>query len=331
MSPTIRRSVSEILVTGGGGFIGSNLVRSLVEMGHVVRVLDDWSTGNPKNLSGLEDSVEVIKGDIRDQDAVFRAVSGVELVYHLAARPSVARSIADPQTSHSVNATGTLTVLTAARDARARRVIYASSSSLYGDTPVLPKTEEMPVNPLSPYAASKLAGESYCRAFTQSFGLETVSLRFFNVFGPRQDPDSQYAAVIPRFITRMLEGERPEVFGDGTQSRDFTFISNVVNACVLAGTSDVESTGESFNIGCADRINLLDVVALLNELLQKDLEPLFRPRREGDVMHSHAAISKARRLLGYRPHTTFRAGLAQTVEWFQRQTPIELAVGKGAA
>ena len=323
--------MSGILVTGGGGFIGSNLVRSFVEKGHEVRVLDDWSTGNPENLAGLEGTVEILAGDIRDEDLIMRAVSGVELVYHLAARPSVARSVADPHTSHSVNATGSLSVLVAARDAGVRRVVYASSSSIYGDTPVLPKDEEMPVNPLSPYAASKLAGESYCRAFTNSFGLETVSLRFFNVFGPRQDPESQYAAVIPRFITRMLTGERPEIFGDGTQSRDFTFISNVVDACVLAGASGAESTGETYNIGCDDRITLLDVVALLNELLNQNLEPLFGPRREGDVMHSQAAVTKAERLLGYRPYTTFREGLARTVQWFERRSPNELVAGKGAA
>jgi len=323
--------VSRILVTGGGGFIGSNLVRSLVEKGHRVRVVDDWSTGNPENLAGLEGSVEIIEGDIRDDNLIMQAVSRVELVYHLAARPSVARSIADPHTSHSVNATGTLSVLVAARDAGVRRVVYASSSSIYGDTPVLPKNEEMPVNPLSPYAASKLAGESYCRAFTRSFGLETVSLRFFNVFGPQQDPESQYAAVVPRFITRMLAGERPEIFGDGTQSRDFTFISNVIDACVVAGASGAESTGETYNIGCDDRITLLDVVALLNELLDQNLEPLFGPRRDGDVMHSQAAITKAEQLLDYHPHTTFREGLARTVQWFEHRSANELAVGKGAA
>jgi len=320
-----------ILVTGGGGFIGSNLVHSLVEKGHQVRVLDDWSTGNPENLAGLDGSVEIVAGDIRDENIIRQAVSRVELVYHLAARPSVARSLADPHTSHSVNATGTLSVLVAARDEGVRRVVYASSSSIYGDTPVLPKDEEMPVNPLSPYAASKLAGESYCRAFTRSFGLETLSLRFFNVFGPRQDPESQYAAVIPRFITRMSTGERPEIFGDGTQSRDFTFISNVVDACELAGASAAESTGETYNIGCDDRVTLLDVVALLNELLDQNLDPQFGPHREGDVMHSQAAITKSEKLLEYRPHTTFREGLARTVQWFERRSPNELVVGKGAA
>jgi UDP-glucose 4-epimerase len=323
--------VSKVLVTGGGGFIGSNLVVALSQAGHQVRVLDDWSTGSLKNLTGLEGSIEVLEGDIRDARIVSQATSGVERVYHLAALPSVARSIADPQTSHSVNATGTLTILAAARDAEVRRLVYASSSSIYGDTPVLPKLEEMPVNPLSPYAASKLAGESYCRAFTRSYGLETVSLRFFNVFGPRQDPESEYAAVIPRFIMRMLSGDRPQIFGDGTQSRDFTFISNVVEACILARGSGAESTGETFNVGCDSRISLLEVVEILNDLLGQNLKPVFAPRRDGDVMHSQAAITRAAQLLGYRPHTTFRDGLARTVEWFQQQTPNELTAGKGAA
>ena len=323
--------MAKVLVTGGGGFIGSNLVPALVHAGYQVRVLDDWSTGSPDNLSGLEGSIEIIEGDIRDEATLVRATSETELVFHLAARPSVARSIAEPLTSHSVNATGTLAVLEAARAAGVRRVVYASSSSIYGDTPVLPKDEEMPVNPLSPYAASKLAGESYCRAFTRSFGLETVSLRFFNVFGPRQDPESQYAAVIPRFITRLLSDDPPEIFGDGTQSRDFTFISNVVDACILAGSSGTESTGETFNVGCHGRITLLDVAEMLNELLDKDLRPVFGPRREGDVMHSQADITKAEVLLGYQPNTNFRDGLARTVEWFGRQTLNELIVGKGAA
>jgi UDP-glucose 4-epimerase len=323
--------VSKVLVTGGGGFIGSNLVFALTEVGEQVRVLDDWSTGSPKNLSGLEGTVEIIEGDIRDAGVVTKASAGVDLAYHLAALPSVARSIANPERSHSVNATGTLTVLSAARDAGVRRLVYASSSSIYGDTPVLPKHEEMASNPRSPYAVSKLAGESYCRAFTHSYGLETVSLRFFNVFGPRQDPESQYAAVIPRFITRMLSVQPPEIFGDGTQSRDFTFISNVVDACILAGSSGIESAGETLNIGCDGRITLLELVDVLNELIGSDLEPKFAPPREGDVMHSHASIAKAEKLIGYHPGVTLREGLARTIEWFQRESPDQLAVGKGAA
>ena len=323
--------MNKVLVTGGGGFIGSNLASTLVQAGHQVRVLDDWSTGTPDNLAGLEASVDVLEVDVRDPQAVARAVSGIDVIYHLAALPSVARSIANPHSSHEVNATGTLVVLAAARDAEVRRVVYASSSSIYGDNPVLPKHEGMPVNPMSPYAASKLAGESYCRAFTRSYGLETVALRFFNVFGPRQDPQSQYAAVIPRFITRMLSGAPPEIFGDGTQSRDFTFVASAVDACIRAGESPAEAAGEALNIGCGGRITLLEIVDALNDLLGTSLEPVFCSRRDGDVMHSQADIGRAKDLLGYQPVTSFREGLTRTVEWFARDSADPLAIGKGAA
>jgi nucleoside-diphosphate-sugar epimerase len=319
-----------ILVTGGGGFIGSNLVRALADEGHAVRVLDNWSTGSPENLVGLEDTIQVFEGDVRDADDVTTAAGGVELVYHLAALPSVARSIADPFASHSVNATGTLNLLACAKDAGVRRVVYASSSSVYGDTPTLPKSEDMPANPLSPYAVSKLAGESYCRAFAHAYGLETVSLRFFNVFGPRQDPQSEYAAVIPRFVTRMLSGERPHIFGDGTQSRDFTFVSNAVDACLRAGTPGQQAAGAVVNVGCGSRISLLEVVESLNTLLHTALKPVHDPPRPGDVMHSQADISRADALLGYRPQLSVHDGLARTVEWFAHDPANELVIGKGA-
>jgi nucleoside-diphosphate-sugar epimerase len=310
------------LVTGGAGFIGSALVRALVEAGHEVRVLDDLSTGSRRNLEGAG-AVHLIEGDIRDQAPVRRALAGTEVVFHLAALPSVARSVADPVRSHSVNVDGTLNVLIAARDQGVRRLVFTSSSSVYGDTPTLPKHEDMPVQPRSPYAAAKLAAEAYCRAFAATFGLETVSLRPFNVFGPRQDPASQYAAVIPRFITRMLAGERPEVFGDGRQSRDFTFIDNMVEALLLAAAAGPEASGEAMNIGCGGRISLLDLVAALNELLETDLGPTFTDPRPGDVRDSEASVDKASRLIGYRPSIEVREGLRRTVEWYSERLAPE--------
>jgi UDP-glucose 4-epimerase len=304
------------LVTGGAGFIGSNLVRALAADGHAVRVLDDFSTGRKENLDGVADDVQVVEGDVRDPDQVRAAVDGVEVVHHLAALPSVARSVADPRGSHQVNVDGTLNVLLAAVDAGVRRLVYASSSSVYGDTPVLPKHEEMPVSPRSPYAAAKLAGEAYCRAFAHVSALETVCLRFFNVFGPRQNPASQYAAVVPRFATRMLAGQPAEVTGDGRQTRDFTYVANAVTACRLAATAGAEAVGQAMNVGCGDRISVLHLVDLVNGLLGDRVEPVFMPARPGDVRDSQAAIAKAARLIGYRPLVPVRDGLADTVRWF---------------
>jgi nucleoside-diphosphate-sugar epimerase len=305
-----------VLVTGGAGFIGSNLVRSLATDGEAVRVLDDFSTGRSENLAGLGGQVELVKADVRDQVQVGRAVAGVEVVYHLAALPSVARSVADPRASHQVNVDGTLNVLLAARDAGVRRLVYASSSSVYGDTPELPKHEEMPVSPRSPYAASKLAGEAYCRGFARVYPLETVCLRFFNVFGPHQDPASQYAAVVPRFITRMLAGLPAEVTGDGHQTRDFTFVANAVEACRRAAAAGPEAVGETMNIGCGDRISVLDLVDLINDLLGQAIAPVFTAPRPGDIRDSKAAVAKACDLIGYRPLVTVRDGLAATIGWF---------------
>jgi UDP-glucose 4-epimerase len=311
-----------VLVTGGAGFIGSNLVETLVSSGNEVRVLDDASTGSLDNLEGIEPAPEVVVRDIRDREAVGEAVRGVEVVYHLAALPSVARSVADPLGTHQVNVDGTLNVLQAARRGGVRRVVYASSSSVYGDTARLPKGEEMPLSPQSPYAASKAAGEGYCRAFARVYGLETVSLRFFNVFGPRQDPSSEYAAVIPRFIHRMLAGTSPEIFGDGGQSRDFTYVANVVEALQLAAAAGPLAVGQALNVGCGSRTTLLELVSILNGLLETSLVPTFSAPRAGDVRHSHADISQAERLLGYRPGVSVQEGLASTVAWFAGRQAI---------
>jgi nucleoside-diphosphate-sugar epimerase len=257
---------------------------------------------------------------VRDPAAVAKAVVGVEVVHHLAALPSVARSVDDPLTSHQVNVDGTLQLLLAAVDAGVRRLIYASSSSVYGDTPVLPKDEDMPVSPRSPYAAAKLAGEAYCRSFARVYPLETVCLRFFNVFGPRQNPRSQYAAVVPRFATRMLAGQPAEITGDGGQTRDFTFVANAVHACRLAADAGPEAVGEAINVGCGDRVSVLDLVELVNDLLPERVDPLFVAARPGDVRDSQASIVKAGRLLGYRPLTDVRQGVATTVRWFREAT-----------
>jgi nucleoside-diphosphate-sugar epimerase len=305
-----------VLVTGGAGFIGSSLARSLAGDGHAVRVLDDFSTGRKENLDGVEGDLEVLEGDVRDPAAVARAVAGAEVVHHLAALPSVARSVADPRASHQVNVDGTLNVLLAAVDAGVGRVVYASSSSVYGDTPVLPKHEAMPVSPRSPYAAAKLAGEAYCRSFARVYPLQTICLRFFNVFGPRQDPASPYAAVVPRFVTRMLAGQPAEVTGDGRQTRDFTFVDNAVQACRLAAGAGPEAVGEAMNVGCGDRISVLDLVELINGLLPEPVEPVLVAARPGDVRDSQAAVGKAERLLGYRPLVPVRDGVAATVRWF---------------
>ncbi|MGH2815112.1 MAG: NAD-dependent epimerase/dehydratase family protein, partial [Actinomycetota bacterium] len=273
-----------------------------------------------ENLDGVAGDVQVVEGDVRDPDQVSAAVDGVEVVHHLAALPSVARSVADPRASHEVNVDGTLNLLLAAVEAEVGRVVYASSSSVYGDTPVLPKHEDMPVSPRSPYAAAKLAGEAYCRSFARVYPLQTVCLRFFNVFGPRQDPASQYAAVVPRFVTRMLAGEPAEVTGDGRQTRDFTFVDNAVHACRLAAAAGPEAVGEAMNVGCGDRISVLDLVGLVNDLLTERVEPVLVQARPGDVRDSQAAVDKAGRLLGYRPLVPVGDGVAATVRWFANLT-----------
>jgi nucleoside-diphosphate-sugar epimerase len=304
------------LVTGGGGFIGSNLVLALVERGEVVRVLDDFSTGKRENLAQVAGQVELLEGSVADPAVVADAMEGVDYVLHQGALASVPRSIERPAATHEVNATGTLNVLLAARDAEVRRVVYAASSSAYGDQPTLPKVESMAPSPLSPYAASKLAGEHYCRAVTECYGVETVSLRYFNIYGPRQDPESLYAAVIPKFIAAMLAGERPTIFGDGEQSRDFTFVADAVAANLLACEAAL-AAGRVINVACGKRYTLNELVARLNAILGTDIEPVYAEPRAGDVKHSQADISAARSLLGYEPTTAFEDGLRQTVDWFR--------------
>ena len=310
--------MSVYLVTGGAGFIGSHLVDHLVSQGEEVRVLDDFSTGKLDNIRRNMGVIGLTEGSVADLDTVRKATDGVDYVLHHAAIASVISSIEDPASTHDATLTGTLNVLIAARDAGVRRVILASSSAVYGDLPGLPKTEEMPTECLSPYALSKLAGEEYCRMFANLYSLETVALRYFNVFGPRQDPQSQYAAVIPKFLTRMLAGKPQTIFGDGLQSRDFTYVSNNVAANMLAcHTPDI--AGQVFNIACGESYNLLDLVAGLNEVLGTSIEPVFEPSRAGEVKHSAAGIEKARGTLGFAPSVGFREGLARLAAWFKEQ------------
>ncbi|HHN93475.1 MAG TPA: SDR family oxidoreductase [Anaerolineae bacterium] len=305
------------LVTGGAGFIGSNIVHELLARGERVRVMDNFSTGRRSNLSDVLKDIELFPGDLRDLNACYCAVRGVDYVLHQGAIPSVQRSVDDPATTNDANITGTLNILIAARGTQVKRLVYASSSAIYGDSPSLPKREDLPPNPKSPYAVSKLAAEYYCRTFTEIYGLETVSLRYFNVFGPRQDPASHYAAVIPLFIKAMLAGRQPVIYGDGLQSRDFTYVANNVQANLLAATADGVA-GEVFNIACGQRYNLLELVAALNDILGTDIEPTFAPPRPGDVTHSLADISRAQDRLGYSVAVDFRTGLEKTVEWYRR-------------
>lgn len=299
------------LVTGGAGFIGSHISDGLVEQGHEVRVLDNLATGQAGNLA-YGKWIDFVRGDIRDTTELHRVMRGVEVVFHQAALPSVPRSIMDPVSCHDVNVTGTLNVLVAARDAGVRRVVFASSSSVYGDTPELPKRETMPLTPLSPYAAAKLTGEHYMRLFYQLYGLETVSLRYFNVFGPRQNPKSEYAAVIPRFVTMVMTGEQPVIFGDGEQTRDFTAVQNVV-AANLAAAQAPAAAGRAYNVGCGDRISLNGLLTLIGGLLGRNVQPQYLPGKPGDVRDSLACIEAARRDLGYQPRVNVEEGLSQLI------------------
>ena len=305
-----------VLVTGGGGFIGSHLVDRLLEYGSHVRVLDNFSTGQRKNLQHALAHIELIEGDLRSVEVVQRAVTGIEVVFHQGALPSVPRSISDPETSNAVNITGTLNLLLAARNAGVRRVIVASSSSVYGDTPTLPKIESMATSPLSPYAISKLATEQYACVFARLYELEAVALRYFNVFGPRQDPASQYSGVIARFCTAALQGQPCTVYGDGLQSRDFTYVQDVVQANVLAANAP-DASGHFFNIACGMQITLLAMIQLLEQFTGRSISVKNEPPRPGDVRHSSANIDKARQLLGYEPRIGFAEGLAQTLEWYR--------------
>jgi UDP-glucose 4-epimerase len=306
------------LVTGGAGFIGSHVVERLLRDGQRVRVLDNFSTGRRENLAfaGAAANLDIIDGDLRDLAVVERAAAGAEVIYHQAAMRSVPRSVDDPLGANDNNVNGSLHVLEAARRHGVRRVVYASSSSVYGDNPELPKREDQAVAPVSPYAVSKAAGEHYARVWSKLYGVETVGLRYFNVFGPRQDPASEYAAVLPRFILWGLRGQPLEVHGDGSQSRDFTFIENVVEANILAGQAP-DVGGEAFNIGCGERTSLLDVVGMLERLLGRPLERRHSPVRGGDVPHTMADVSKAKRLLGYAPLVNFAEGFRRTVDYFR--------------
>jgi UDP-glucose 4-epimerase len=306
------------LVTGGAGFIGSNIVEALVRKGERVRVLDNFSTGDPANLAVVRERVEIVEGDLRDMDAVRRAVAGVTYVCHQAALRSVPRSVDDPLSTDAVNTHGTLQLLVAAHEAKVRRVVYASSSSVYGDSPLLPKVEDQTPAPISPYAVAKLAAELYCRMYTHLYGLETVSLRYFNVFGPKQSPESKYAAVVPLFIRAALSNEPLIVHGDGEQSRDFTYIDNVVQANLLACTTPGVG-GEVFNIACNSRHSVIEIALTVQTLLGRKLTIEHTPARAGDVRHTQASIEKATRLLNYHPTVGFEDGMRRTFEYLRAE------------
>jgi nucleoside-diphosphate-sugar epimerase len=318
MSRIARDARRTALVTGGAGFIGSHLADRLLEDGWTVRLLDDFSSGREENLAGPAAEAELLRGDVRDRALLDRALAGVDVVFHEAAVPSVPRSVAEPERTHDVNATGTLRLLEASRHAGVRRVVFAASSSAYGDTPELPKVESMPPRPLSPYALQKYTGEQYCRLYTQLYGLETVALRYFNVFGPRQDPASEYAAVIPRFVTACLEGRAPHIYGDGGQTRDFTYVADAVQANLLAADAP-GATGAVVNVAGGRRTSLNQLLAAIRELTGAGVAAIHEPARSGDVRDSLADLGLAEALLGYRPAVELREGLAHTVEHFRKR------------
>jgi nucleoside-diphosphate-sugar epimerase len=307
----------KVLVTGGGGFIGSHVVDRLLSDGHDVRVLDNFATGRRENLLHVLDDLEVVEGDIQSYERVSNAVRGCGAVLHEAALPSVPRSVQDPLTSNATNVTGTLNVLLAARDAGVGRVVYASSSSIYGANPELPKHEGLLPQPISPYAVAKLAGEGFCRSFHEVWGLETVALRYFNVFGPRQDPLSQYAAVVPRFITALMDGRPPNVFGDGEQTRDFTYVGNAVEGTVLAMGAE-GAAGKVFNVAAGSRTSLNELLRTLERLSGRSVEPSYEDARPGEVRHSQADVSAAERGLGFRARFSVEEGLQETLDWYSR-------------
>jgi len=308
-------SKKKFLVTGGAGFIGSNIVEELLKRGHSVKVLDNFSSGKRENLKNFDKDIELIEGDIRSYHIVREAVKGVEIVLHQAALPSVPRSIKDPITTNDVNVNGTLNILEASVANGVSRVVYASSSSVYGDNPELPKHEGMLPNPLSPYAVSKLAGEKYCSVFSRIYGLETIALRYFNVFGPNQDPSSQYSAVIPKFIKAILKNEKPVIYGDGKQSRDFTYVSNVVEANILSAFAKCDS-GISMNCAFSGYVTLNDLIKYINAGLGKNVKPIYEKSRAGDIKHSFADIQLAKNKINYLPSVDFEKGLKLTIESF---------------
>jgi UDP-glucose 4-epimerase len=320
---------ARVLVTGGGGFIGSHLAAQLLTQGYSVRVLDNFATGRRGNIDTLGGEVELVEGDIQSYERANKAVAGCEVVFHQAALPSVPRSVQDPLTSNATNVIGTLNILLAARDHGVRRVVCASSSSVYGSSAgTSAKQEDQPTVPISPYATAKLAGEGYARSFHGVYGLETVALRYFNVFGPRQDPTSQYAAVVPNFITALLAGQPPVIFGDGEQSRDFTYVANVVGANMLAIDAPGVA-GKVYNVACGERVTLNRLVSQLRDLLGSDVEPIYAAPRAGDIKHSLADLSKARAELGYEPDVRLREGLEHTIGHFREQDAAQLIDAHG--
>jgi len=308
--------VALYLVTGGAGFIGSSAVRELLRRGERVRVVDNFSTGRRQNLEEVLGQIDLRESDITDLPRLRPAFDGVDYVLHLAALPSVPRSVEDPVTSHRVNIDGTLNVLLAARDAKVRRVVFAASSSAYGNTPTLPKRESMEPNPISPYGVTKLTGEYYALVFTRVYGLETACLRYFNVFGPRQDPTSPYSGVLSVFISALLAGRAPTIFGDGEQSRDFTYVDNAVAATLLACTASGAS-GKVLNVAIGDRVTLNQVFAVLRKITGANVDPVYGPPRKGDILHSLADIRLAREVLGYEPQVLLEEGLQRTVAWYK--------------
>ena len=312
--------MANYLVTGGAGFIGSHLVEELVRRGERVRVVDSLITGKRQNIAHVS-AVEFIEGDLADPDVAQRAVKDMDYVLHQAAIPSVPRSVQDPITSNRANIDASLNVLVAARDARVKRVVYAGSSSAYGNTPTLPKTETMPTAPLSPYALQKLVAEQYCQMFTSLYGLETVTTRYFNVFGPRQDPSSPYSGVISLFISALCDGRQPTIYGDGEHTRDFTYVANVVDGVLRACTA-TGASGEVVNVATGGRISLDTLFKTIQQLLRTNVEPIYADPRAGDVKDSQADISKARRILGYEPTVSFEDGLQKTVAWYRSQLSV---------
>jgi len=308
--------MDNFLVTGGAGFIGSNICTKLISQGYFVRVIDNLLTGKKSNLAAISDKIEFIEADMGNPDAARAAMKGIDVVLHQGALPSVPRSVDDPALTHRHCVDATFTLLLAARDAKVKRFVYAASSSAYGDTPTLPKIETMPVNPLSPYAAAKLMGEYYCSVFYKVYGLQTISLRYFNVFGPHQDPTSQYAAAIPAFVTSILKDKPPTVYGDGEQSRDFTYIDNIVEANLLAARAK-QTKGDVVNIACGEVVTVNEIIDTINRLLGKKIRPIYEPVRPGDVKHSLADITVAKKLLGFKPVVLFKEGLAKTIEWYR--------------
>ncbi len=313
----INHKSERFLVTGGAGFIGSNICRQLVCEGCFVRVVDNLLTGKRSNLAEIWDKIEFVEADMGVPEVARSVVQGIDVILHEGALPSVPRSVDDPAATHQHCVDATFTLLLAARDVRVKRFVYAASSAAYGDTPTLPKVETMAPNPLSPYAVGKLVGEYYCSVFSKVFGLETIALRYFNVFGPHQDPASQYAAAIPAFVTAILRDQPPTIYGDGEQSRDFTYVDNVVQANLLAARAK-ETHGEVVNIACGEAVTVNAIIGMINRLLGKNVKPIYAPARPGDVKHSLADITAAKKLIGFKPVMLFREGLEKSIDWYRR-------------